>query len=236
MKQITNKIYQISLGTVNVFIIDDDGDLTLIDTGMPGSTEKIFAAIKKAGKQPEDIKRLILTHAHTDHAGCAAEIKRRLNIPVLAHSIDAELIEKGISGRQPMHLTPGIINWLVYNLFIKKAGNTIQRVIVDEKLADGDIIPVAGDIQVIHTPGHSAGHMALLVKNEKLLIAADICANAMGISLSTVYEDLDLGIKSIIKAASFNFDKAVFGHGRPVKKYASKKIMKKFAPLIATRF
>ena len=232
MKQISSKVYQISLGAVNAFIINNDSDLTLVDTGMPGSADKIFAAIKKAGKHPEDIKRIILTHAHTDHAGSAAEIKRRLNVPILAHAIDAELIEQGISGRQPMHLTPGIINWLVYNLFIKKASHTIEPVLVDEKLADNDIIPIAGGVQVIHTPGHSAGHIALLVKNEGLLIAADICANAAGLALSTVYEDVDLGVKSIRKAASFDFDNAVFGHGGAIKQDAGKKMREKFTGII----
>lgn len=58
MQQITKNIYQISLGAVNTFIIADNG-LTLIDTGYKGSTEKIFNAIKKAGRKPEEIKRVI---------------------------------------------------------------------------------------------------------------------------------------------------------------------------------
>ena len=52
MQQITNNIYQISLGGVNTFIIEDKG-LTLIDTGNKNSTDKIFAAIKKVGKSPK---------------------------------------------------------------------------------------------------------------------------------------------------------------------------------------
>ncbi len=59
MKQISNKVFQISLGSVNVFIIDDDG-LTLIDTGMQGSADKIFSAIRKEGKILRILKELYL--------------------------------------------------------------------------------------------------------------------------------------------------------------------------------
>src|SRR5258708_8979786 len=125
MKQIIDCVYQIPLGVVNVFVVEDEG-LTLIDTGFKGSADKIFAALKKGGKDPGDIRRIILTHAHSDHSGSVAEIKKRLNVPVWAHVEDAGLIEQGIAGRQPMDLSPGIINWLVYHLVIKGAGNTIE--------------------------------------------------------------------------------------------------------------
>ncbi len=51
MQQITGNIFQISLGAVNTFLIEDNG-LTLIDTGNKNSTDKIFAVIKKGGKNP----------------------------------------------------------------------------------------------------------------------------------------------------------------------------------------
>ena len=227
MQQISSNIYQVSLGAVNTFIIEDNG-LTLIDTGNVNSADKIFAAIKKGGKDPNDIKRIILTHCHPDHSGSAAEIKRRLNIPVFAHNEDALLMEKGIGTRKPMYLSPGFINLIVYSLFIKKAPDTIEALKTDELLKDNDVIPVAGGLEVIHTPGHCAGHIALLVKNEGVLIAGDVCAHAAGLGISTINEDTDLSIKSILKAASFSFDKAVFGHGGQLKNDANKKMNKKF--------
>ena len=227
MQQITNRLYQISLGAVNAFVIEDDG-LTLIDTGLPGSTDKIFAALHKAGKNPADIKRIILTHLHTDHAGNAADIKRRVNARVYAHPQDARLLAQGVSGR-PMALTPGLVNRLVYQLFIKSAGTTVAPVEVEEQLADNDVLPLLGGIQVIHTPGHSAGHVALLLQSEGVLIAADLCANAFGLAYSTLYEDLALGRQSLLKAAALPFDTAVFGHGGPLRGEANRKLREKFA-------
>jgi glyoxylase-like metal-dependent hydrolase (beta-lactamase superfamily II) len=230
MQQITTNIHQISLGSVNAFLIEDSG-LTLVDTGSKGYTDKIFRAIQKGGQNSDNIKQIVLTHCHPDHAGSVAEIKKRLGIPVLAHHEDASLIEMGKAVRMPMHLTPGLVNWLIYNIFIKSAGSTIESVKVDEWLKDNDVLPIAGGVEVIHTPGHCAGHIALLVKNEGVLIAGDLCAHVAGLAVSTVNENRALSIASILKAASFKFDTAVFGHGSPLKTSANTKLMEKFTPL-----
>jgi glyoxylase-like metal-dependent hydrolase (beta-lactamase superfamily II) len=231
MKQISDNVYQISLGVVNAFIVDGDG-LTLIDTGTKNSVDKVFASIRKGGKNPEDIKRIILTHLHPDHSGSAAEFKKRLNVPVYAHPLDARLLALGKANRATegvqMALSPGILNWLVYHLFIKRADKMVTPINVDELVNDGDVIPFAGGIDVIYTPGHSAGHIALLVRDEGVLIAGDICANVSGLGLSIVYEDRKLGVKSILRAADFDFDKAVFGHGGPLMSDANKKMREVF--------
>jgi glyoxylase-like metal-dependent hydrolase (beta-lactamase superfamily II) len=137
----------------------------------------------------------------------------------------------GIAGRRDIQLSPGIINWLIYHLIIKRAGVIIEPVLVDESLNDNQIIPVAGGIQVIHTPGHSAGHIALLIKSEGVLIAGDICANIGGPGLSVVYENRELGIQSILKVAEFDFEIAVFGHGKPIGHQANRVLREKFGKL-----
>ena len=228
MLQITDNVYQIPLGAVNAFVIEDNG-LTLVDTGYKNSTFKIFESIKKAGKNPNDLKQIILTHSHPDHAGSAFEIKTKLNIPVYAHQEDADLIKQGIAGRLPHVVSPGLVNWMVYRMFIKSGKNEVDAFEVNTNIDDKDIIPIAGGIEVIYTPGHSKGHVSLLLKKEGVLIAGDLCSNMMGLGLSTVYEDRTLGIKSIQKAASFDFDIAIFGHGKPLFKGANKKILEKFS-------
>lgn len=229
MKQITPQLFQISMGPVNAFVIESNGELTLIDTGFKNSTDKIFAAIEKAGKKPENIKQIILTHSHPDHSGSAAAIKNKLNVPLYIHEEDATLLEQGIGGRLPHEVSPGILNKILFNLFIKKSPNQTDAVVVDEKLKDGDVLPIAGGLKVIHTPGHSKGHVALLLESDGVLIAGDLCANMMGLWYSTVYESRAEGVKSILKAAAFDFDKAVFGHGKPLVGEANKKMLERFS-------
>lgn len=219
MKRISNNIYQISLGWVNVFVIEDNG-LTLIDTGSKGSAGKIFSAIKNSGKNPYDIKRIILTHAHPDHTGSAEEIKRILGVPVMAHREDAKIMRYGIACRKEICLTPGLKNWLIYELVIKRSGINIEPVNIDEQLSDHDLLPLLGGVRVIHTPGHSKGHISLLAENEEVLIAGDLLSNNMGLGLSVIYENMAEGISSILNVTDLDFDKMVFGHGKPILKDA----------------
>jgi len=242
MKKITQHFYQLNLGFVNAFLIEDsvprpdpaDGlvsGLTLVDTGMPGNLSKIFAQLKKAGKDPRDIRRIIITHAHTDHSGSAAAISSELNIPVWAHADTARLVEQGCPGEAPLHVSPGALNQLIYQLFIRRGGS-IDPFSIARRLIDGEILPIGGPggVKVIYTPGHSAGHLAFYLQADRVLIAADICANAAGLGWSTVYEDRELGRQSILKAAAFDFDQAVFGHGRPMTSAANARLNAKFAP------
>lgn len=230
MKQITQHLYQISMGPVNAFVVEDNNELTLVDTGFKGSTDKIFDAIKKGGKDPQHIRRIILTHSHPDHSGSAAEIKKRMNVPVLMHGTDADLLEQGIAGREK-NLSPGVLNWLLYQMFIKNGANETPATKVDQRLSDNEIIPIAGGVQVVYTPGHSAGHIALLVKADGVMIAGDTCANMMGLDYSTVYEDRNVGVKSILKMAAMDFDTAVFGHGNALKGSANRKLKEHFSAL-----
>ena len=59
-------------------------------------------------------------------------------------------------------------------------GTTYKPFSVDQILEDGGRLPMAPDVEVIHSPGHCAGHLALLLRHEGVLIAGDICSNVMG--------------------------------------------------------
>ncbi|GAB3694783.1 MBL fold metallo-hydrolase [Spirosoma flavus] len=230
IQRITSRLYQLRLGAVNAFVIKDDG-LTLIDTGYPGSLAAIFSLLQKNGENPYAIKQVILTHAHPDHAGSVSAIKAKLGVPVLAHQLEAPLLEEGSSGHSPVYPSPGIVNWLIYQLLIKGGSGAIPPVSVDERLGHNDVIPVAGGLQVLHTPGHSIGHIALWLKEEGVMIAGDTCANILGLSFSMVYEDRLLGLRSILEMADYSFDQAVFGHGTLLKPQANQKLKARFSTL-----
>jgi glyoxylase-like metal-dependent hydrolase (beta-lactamase superfamily II) len=220
MKRISSYVYQISLGFVNVFIIEDEG-LTLIDTGPRGSAAKILNAIRRAGKNPYDIKQIILTHAHPDHAGSAEELKRILRVPVLAHYHDARIAKYGIGFRNEMQITPGIKNWLIYQCLIRRSGIDIEPVAIDETLKDNDILPVLGGTRIIHTPGHTIGHICLLTEGGETLIAGDLLSNSLYLGLSVCYENMDDGLNSIQKTLNYGFTKIGFGHGQAILKGAA---------------
>jgi glyoxylase-like metal-dependent hydrolase (beta-lactamase superfamily II) len=169
----------------------------------------------------------VLTHWHPDHAGSAAKLQQQLGARVVAHAAEADILEQG-GGLRPRYLTPGLVNQLVFRFFIKGVSSQIPAVRVDERVADNDVLPTAGGLRVIFTPGHSAGHMALLLERESVLIAGDMCANVAGLAYSTVNEDIGVSQQSLLKAAAIPFEQAVFGHGGPVRHNASQKLREKF--------
>jgi glyoxylase-like metal-dependent hydrolase (beta-lactamase superfamily II) len=227
--QITPRLWQLNMGMVNSFLLKTDDGLLMIDAGWPNKTETIFAAVRKSDHNPTDIRHLVLTHGHIDHAGSAAEVRRRTGARTYAHALDLELINKGEAERPGTTVTPGFIPAIAYLLFIKYGGTTYESFPVDQVLKDGEVLPMADDIEVIHSPGHCAGHVALLLRQDGVLVAGDICSNIMGLSYSVLNEDISLARRTILRVANYPFERAVFGHGKPLDKGANQQLKERFS-------
>jgi glyoxylase-like metal-dependent hydrolase (beta-lactamase superfamily II) len=227
--QITPRLWLLKMGMVNAYLLEADDGLLLVDAGWPNKTETIFKCVQESGHNPADIRHLVLTHGHIDHAGSAAEVRRRTGARTYAHAIDLELISKGEAERPGTTVTPGFIPAIAYLLFIKPGGTKYESFPVDQVLNDGDSLPMVGDIEVIHSPGHCAGHIALLMRRDGVLIAGDICSNIVGLSYSVLNEDRALARQSILRIANYPFERAVFGHGKPLEKRANQQLKEHFS-------
>ena len=226
--QITPRLWLLEMGMVNAYLVKTEEGLVLVDAGWPNKADAIFEAVQQTGNNPADIRHLILTHAHIDHAGSAAEIKRRTGAKVYVHAADLDLTAKGEAEHPGTTVTPGIIPKLIYLIFIKPGGTTYESFTVDQTIKDGDILSFANNMEVIHTPGHCAGHVALFMRQEGVLIAGDICSNVTGLGYSILNEDRAVARQSILHAATYPFEQAVFGHGNPLKKRANQLLTEKF--------
>jgi glyoxylase-like metal-dependent hydrolase (beta-lactamase superfamily II) len=224
--QIVEGLWQVNLGSVNAFLLDQ-GELTLIDTGLPKSEDKIVAAIESIGKKVTDLKHVIVTHCHPDHAGSVAALKRMSGARVYMHPIDAAMLRRGENVR-PMTPAPGLLRGLMYRLFIPKKPVPLEPCAIDQEISDGRELPIAGGLKAIHIPGQCAGQIALLWPRRRLLFAADACANMPTFGYALCYESLEDGRKSLQKLAALDFDVAVFGHGGPIKSGASAKFKEKW--------
>ena len=233
--QVTPRLWQLKLGVVNRFLLKTEDGLLLIDTGYPGSADQLFAAVRETGHDPADIRHLVLTHCHIDHAGSAAEVRQRTGARTYAHAIDVALITQGKTERADTKVSPGLIAALVYQFFIKNKGSQCEPLPIDEPLQHGDMLPLAGGIEIIHCPGHSAGHIALLLREDDVLVAADLCSHVLGLNYSTVNEDIKLAQRSILEVADYGFEQAVFGHGNPLVKQASQQLKAKFSKGLASQ-
>src|SRR5690348_7623012 len=90
------RIPTVPFDLINSFLFeDDDGSLTLVDAGLKRADKKLLAALAGLGKAPEDVQRIVLTHAHQDHAGGLAATKEATGATVQAHDRDAVYLQRG---------------------------------------------------------------------------------------------------------------------------------------------
>lgn len=227
-KQIVPGVYAIPLGGVNAFLIDEPDNLTLIDTGMPGSAAKILQAVRDIGRQPADVRHILVTHCHLDHTGSLAELKQATGAPAYMHPTDATMVRGGQTMR-PMTPAPGLIRYLVFHLFMRFTPATISPVTVEYEVNDGTELPLAGGIKAIHAPGHCAGQLVFLwPRHGGVLFAADTAGNMTGLGFSLIYEDLAEGKRSLAKIAGLEFEVACFGHGSAIVGGAANRFKQKF--------
>lgn len=232
IKQLVPGVYAIPLGFVNAFLIDT-GELTLIDTGVPGSAEKILQAVRELGKQPTDIRHILVTHCHADHTGSLAALKAATDAPAYMHPADAALVREGRAAR-PMQPAPGLLPNLMVRLFMRSAPTGIEPATIEHEVGDGDELPVAGGIRAMHAPGHCAGQLAFLWPRQGgVLFVADAAGHMLGrLGLSIVYEDLVEGRRSLTKLAGQEFAVACFGHGSAIVGSAAERFRQKWQPAL----
>lgn len=226
MKRLVDTSYLLSFGGVNGVLLEDDGELTLVDAGFPGKADVVWRALDRLEREKTDLRHLILTHAHPDHIGSAAAIVSQTGARTYMHAADAPIAAAGGPFRA-MSPAPGLSNRLGFRLAMRSNGN-VDPVRIDHVLHDGDELNVAGGLTVIGTPGHCAGQVALLWKRDKLLIAGDVCTNLFGLADPIGFEDEALGRESQRKVARLRYGAAAFGHGSPIRSRASDRTRRKW--------
>lgn len=186
--KITNNIAMLELRKDNKYacptLIWDENHLALIDTGYPNQIELLKQAIVDTGFEVKDLTEIILTHQDWDHVGCVTDLlKIAPTAKVWAHVEETPYIE---GQKTPIKLAAMIEK---YNQATdeekmecdkrKKVYDNLN-VTVSRLLTDGEIIPICGGIEVIHTPGHTPGHIVLFLQESKILIGGDAIKHING--------------------------------------------------------
>src|ERR1700722_20455718 len=92
--KIADGLFVIPVGPVNTFLLDSPDGCALIDTGVSGSAAAILRALHALGKQPTDVRHILLTHAHPDHIGSLAALKKVTAAEAYIHPLDADIATK----------------------------------------------------------------------------------------------------------------------------------------------
>jgi glyoxylase-like metal-dependent hydrolase (beta-lactamase superfamily II) len=215
-RRIAENVYAVRRRGVNAYLVLGKRELTLIDTGLPGGALAIADAIVRVGRRTDELRHIVLTHCHVDHAGSAASLTRMAPASVSMHAEDARLAREGRCLR-PLQAGGG--RGRLIRPLLATVPKRVEPVTVEHELADGDELPYGGGLRVVHTPGHTAGHVSLLAPEAGVVFAADAAANLFGVGPSPFNEDELLARDSLrrLAAAAKGYDVVCFGHGAPVE-------------------
>lgn len=171
----TNGYRRLGSKVVNFYVLEEDGHATVIDGGVAGYRSQLDTATDAT------ISAVVLTHAHADHVGIAELLRTELGIPVYVHEADAELARSAKpTGKNESSMLPYFRHPAAWQLLFElgRNGGAKPRPIQEVRtFADGDELDVPGRLRVIHTPGHTDGHCALLAEASGTLFAGDaICS------------------------------------------------------------
>lgn len=193
---------------INSFaFVETDGSVTLVDTGTSMASKRIINGLAEIGKHPQDVQRIVLTHAHNDHVGSAAALlpQTRAN-GATVHTEDEQCVREGHPPQRPglgavLSRMPGM-GW--------------RPCPVSATVQDGDVLDVAGGLAVHHTPGHTPGHISLLHQESGVLITGDAIFNMAGRMtwpFKAFCTSFPLNKKSAAVLGDLDYGVAAFTHG-----------------------
>jgi len=206
------RIPTVGAANTNSFaLVDDDGSVTLVDCGLKRAPARIVAGLRAIGRHPGDVTRIVLTHAHTDHAGGAAEMSARTGAPVAVHEADAGYAE---AGRPP----PFEQSLLTGRLMTRIPGAGFPPVTVGQRLSDAQVLDVGGGLRIIATPGHTPGHVSLLHERTGTLITGDALFNVRQLRFSPrpLCTDFRLSRQTAHVLGELEYERVAFTHGTEI--------------------
>jgi glyoxylase-like metal-dependent hydrolase (beta-lactamase superfamily II) len=148
-------------------VLADAEGVVLIDTGFPGDGRRIQRVMERIGAGARDVRAILLTHGHIDHAGSVAALKDWCGAPVYAHPLE----QAHIDGRYPYR---GIARITGVAEALGRAVTSYRPVKIDVEIHEGDPLPFWGGLRVVHLPGHTMGHCGFHSAKHDVLFSGDL--------------------------------------------------------------
>lgn len=208
------QIHPIALGPINCYLIESADGLVLVDAGLPLLEQPILDKMAEIGR--DDLRLIFITHAHIDHYGSAADLRRRTGALIAVHRADAEMMAQGATvlgsvRHLPYEVSDVVLPWLEPML-------TIEPTPADVLLADGDRLDDYGiDAFVMHTPGHTPGSASLIVEDRIAFVGDLIAMRQQAQAQSSFADDWRVLAESLARLQEYAPELLFTGHGhRPL--------------------
>jgi glyoxylase-like metal-dependent hydrolase (beta-lactamase superfamily II) len=223
-------IYPVRFGKTTAYIVEGSSGSILVDTGTPGSDERIRKALSSTAAGAEALNAIVLTHTHYDHVGSLAALDARLEVDVVVHKEEAKCLREGYTPLpRGTSLLPKLIA-VAAATFSAKVGRYLAvtpTVTVKKRL---DLDPYGVDGYVLPTPGHTAGSLSVILADGAALVGDSLFHFLPG-RVYPPFADLpDTLLKSwrmLLETGAHTFYPA---HGGPISREQFEKAAKKRIP------
>lgn len=178
MTEVAPGVFRLGTHIVNWYVVKDGDALTAVDAGLPGFVDTLEDDLGAHGLRPDRVEAVVLTHSDGDHTGLASRFKAS-GARVLIHEADAPALAQPAAksgDAAPVKLVRHLWRpalWRFFGYMARRGGGHPPSVEADATFADGDVLDVPGRPGVLHTPGHTAGHSALLLDDRGVLFVGD---------------------------------------------------------------
>ncbi len=225
------EIIRIDLNGVNCYLLKQNNNFVLFDTGGHMNMDKTFdnrrnaliSELDKAGCTPDNLKLIILTHGDNDHTANADFLRNKYHAKIAMHKADLELVENPTLEKVIANFRFKSLLYNIVSLFIKKLIYKITEKNLhdfdsfrpDIFLEDGFQLSEFGfDAKILHIPGHTLGSIAILTANDNL-ISGDTFSNMKKPGAAPNAIDFKQLSNSVKKLVSMNIQMVYPGHGAP---------------------
>jgi glyoxylase-like metal-dependent hydrolase (beta-lactamase superfamily II) len=173
--RITDKVYFAHTDLVNWTLVTDGGGVMLIDAGFPGSRDDVIGSLRQLGFDVDDLRAILLTHAHIDHFGSAIWFAENHGTPIYSHPDEVghakrEYLEQASPIDIARHAWQP--RWLRWSVAISRKGGMVRDGIPTTRALTEDVASqLPGTPMSIPTPGHTGGHCSYVV--DGVLVSGD---------------------------------------------------------------
>jgi len=220
--EIAPHVRRIGNGTVNVYLVEEAGSVTVIDAGLPGYWDDLLHELAAIGRSLADVRAVVLTHGHGDHIGFAERASRDAGIAVEIHEADAALargeVPNPAKGFGPIRLRP-LLSFLVFGA--RNGYLRTPKVTTVATFGDGATLDVPGSPRIVLVPGHTPGSATLHVASLGALFVGDalatyaVTSGERGPQVAPFTADRSAAVASLARIEGLDARLVLPGHGQP---------------------
>ncbi|WP_183099995.1 MBL fold metallo-hydrolase [Nocardioides pelophilus] len=203
--RVGDDVHLVTGTNVNWALVTEGDDVTLVDAGYPNDAKALLASLEGIGRRPEDVRAILLTHAHLDHMGGIPAFRARHPVPVLTGEEEArharrEYLEQITPVQMLRECTRGAGRRWVRQTLRAVLPQASMRLSDVTAVAPDAALDVPGGLVPVATPGHTRGHTAWLMPSAGVLFSGDALVSAHPLSR--------LGTRAQLLPGVFNEDEA----------------------------